>query len=109
MAAYLALKRGTTAATLFNKLLTPIRSASATPCVRRCFNTNASQVSTYDDFNRTVDVDRRPDSSVSRRRDGDFFSGDFRALTTDYPFEIRNRLNPISSQICSIQFLQQGA
>ncbi|KAL4569391.1 hypothetical protein LXL04_025027 [Taraxacum kok-saghyz] len=98
MAAYLALKRGTTAATLFNKLLTPIRSTSTTPCV-----------SAYDDFNRTVDADRRLDSSVSRRRDGDFFSGDFRALTTDYPFEIRNRLNPISSQICSIQFLQQGA
>ncbi|KAL4565641.1 hypothetical protein LXL04_029744 [Taraxacum kok-saghyz] len=81
MAAYLALKRGTTAATLFNKLLTPIRSASATPCVRRCFNTNASQVSAYDDFNRSVDADRRPDSSVSRRRDGDFFSDLFNPIS----------------------------
>ncbi|KAI3689675.1 hypothetical protein L2E82_47640 [Cichorium intybus] len=74
MATSLALKRGTTAATLFNKLFTPIRTVSATPCVRRSFVTNASQVSAYDDFNRTVDADRRSDSSVSRRRNNDFFS-----------------------------------
>ncbi|KAI3756540.1 hypothetical protein L1987_56361 [Smallanthus sonchifolius] len=74
MATSLLLNRGTAAANLFNKLFVPIRSVSATPSIQRSFNTNSSQVSAYEDFNRSVDEDRRPDSSVSRRRDNDFFS-----------------------------------
>ncbi|KAJ0602800.1 putative alpha crystallin/Hsp20 domain, HSP20-like chaperone [Helianthus annuus] len=79
MATSTILNRSTTAAAanLFNKLLLPIRSLSATPSVHRSFNTNASQVSAYEDFNRIVDDNRRPDSSVSRRRDNDFFSDIF--------------------------------
>ncbi|XP_076920724.1 23.6 kDa heat shock protein, mitochondrial-like [Bidens hawaiensis] len=62
----------------FNKRSVPIRSVSAAaPSVHRTFNTNSAQVSAYDDFNRTVDDNRRQDSSVSRRRDNDFFSDVF--------------------------------
>ncbi|KAI7730225.1 hypothetical protein M8C21_023062, partial [Ambrosia artemisiifolia] len=73
MATSIVLKR----ANLFNKLFAPIRSISATPSIQRSFNTNASQVTAYEDFNRSVDDNRRPDSSVSRRRDTDFFSDMF--------------------------------
>ncbi|KAI3691650.1 hypothetical protein L6452_31450 [Arctium lappa] len=71
MATSFALKRGVTP---FNKLFAPIRSVCGAPCLRRRFNSDSSQVSAYEDFNRGVDTDRRPDSSVSRRRDNDFFS-----------------------------------
>ncbi|KAI3711048.1 hypothetical protein L2E82_40852 [Cichorium intybus] len=75
MAASLALKRGTTGvAAVFNKLLNPIRSVSAIPSVQRCFNSGSSQMTAYDDGDRGVDVDRRSDTSVSRRRDNDLFS-----------------------------------
>ncbi|KVH91948.1 small heat shock protein, chloroplastic [Cynara cardunculus var. scolymus] len=73
MATSVALKRGITAVTPLNRLFAPIRSVSAAPCLRRSFNTDSSQVSAYEDFNRSVDADRRPDSSVYRRRDNDFF------------------------------------
>lgn len=76
MAASLAVKRGTIGvATVLNKLLNPLRSVSAVPSVQRCFNTNSSQMTAYDDDNRGVDVDRRADTTVSRRRDNDLFSG----------------------------------
>ncbi|KAD4178311.1 hypothetical protein R6Q59_021886 [Mikania micrantha] len=74
MATSMVLKRGTTTATLFNKLFAPMRAVAAAPSIQRSFNTNSSQVSAYEDFNRSIDEDRRPDSSVSRRRDNDFFS-----------------------------------
>ncbi|CAI9274266.1 unnamed protein product [Lactuca saligna] len=78
MAASLAVKRGTTGvATVLNKLLNPLRSVSAVPSVQRCFNTNSSQMTAYDDDNRGVDVDRRADATISRRRDNDLFSDVF--------------------------------
>ncbi|KAK9059206.1 hypothetical protein SSX86_021825 [Deinandra increscens subsp. villosa] len=77
MATSVVLKRGTTAAKLFNKLFAPMRAASAAPSIQRSFNTNSAQVSAYEDFNRSLDEDRHPDSSVSRRRDSDFFSDIF--------------------------------
>ncbi|XP_076953133.1 small heat shock protein, chloroplastic-like [Bidens hawaiensis] len=81
MATSLLVKRGASsaAANLFNKLSVPIRSVSAAaPSVHRSFNTNSAQVSAYDDFNKSVDDNnRRQDSSVSSRRDNDFFSDMF--------------------------------
>ncbi|KAK9052324.1 hypothetical protein SSX86_028953 [Deinandra increscens subsp. villosa] len=80
MATARIVKRGTTgssAATLFNKLLNPARSVSAVPTVRRCFTSGTSQMTTYDDDDNrdAVDVDRSSRSDVSRRRDRDLFSG----------------------------------
>ncbi|KAF3645083.1 Heat shock 22 kDa protein, mitochondrial [Capsicum annuum] len=73
MATSLALRRATTSP-LFNRLVNPVRSAS----VFRSFNTN-TQMTTYDDDDRSVEVDRRPDRSVSRRQDAfpSFFSDVF--------------------------------
>uniref|UniRef100_A0A5B7BG28 SHSP domain-containing protein n=1 Tax=Davidia involucrata TaxID=16924 RepID=A0A5B7BG28_DAVIN len=67
MASSLALRRAT-ASTLFNKLVNPIRSVSVTPSIAHSFNTNA-QMTNYDDDDRSIQVDRRSDRSVSRRRD----------------------------------------
>ncbi|GJV85226.1 alpha crystallin/HSP20 domain-containing protein [Tanacetum coccineum] len=54
----------TSANKLFNKLLFPVRSVSvATPSVQRGFNTNTSQVEAYDDFNKTVEEDRRHENN----------------------------------------------
>ncbi|XAR70452.1 hypothetical protein NMG60_11027305 [Bertholletia excelsa] len=77
MASFLAL-RGATASALFNRLLNPARSASSVPSVVRSFNTN-SQMTRYDDDDRSLDVDRIPERSVSRRRDSvpSFFSDVF--------------------------------
>nr|XP_043629290.1 small heat shock protein, chloroplastic [Erigeron canadensis] len=79
MASQIVFKRGTTAvaSSLFNKLFNPIRSVSVVPSVQRSFNTDSAQVSAYEDFNRSVEEDRRADNSVSRRRDNDFFSDVF--------------------------------
>ncbi|XP_071690466.1 small heat shock protein, chloroplastic-like [Rutidosis leptorrhynchoides] len=82
MATPLALRKATTAAALLNKLYNPVRSVSAIPSVRRGFNTNSAQVSAYDDFNRSVDEDRRPDSTVSRRRENDYFSDVFDPISS---------------------------
>ncbi|CAN4077963.1 unnamed protein product [Withania somnifera] len=73
MATSLALRRAT-ASPLFNRLVNPIRSAT----LFRSFNTN-TQMTTYDDDDRGVDVDRRSDRSVSSRRDvfPNFFSDVF--------------------------------
>nr|GME18640.1 Heat shock 22 kDa protein, mitochondrial [Ipomoea batatas] len=76
MASLLALRRATTASSpLFNRLVNPVRHASAAPSVFRSFNTN-TQMKEYDDDDRSVDFDRRSDRSLSRRRDAfpSFFS-----------------------------------
>ncbi|XP_009763042.1 small heat shock protein, chloroplastic-like [Nicotiana sylvestris] len=69
MATSLVLRRATTASALLNRLVTPVRSASVAPSVFRSFNTNAQMTTFDDDDDRSVDVDRRSDPSVSRRRD----------------------------------------
>ena len=51
------------------KLINPVRSASLLPSsVPRSFNTNA-QMTNYDHDDRSVEVDRRSDRSLSRSRD----------------------------------------
>ncbi|KAE8650062.1 small heat shock protein, chloroplastic isoform X2 [Cucumis sativus] len=51
------------------KLINPVRSASILPSsVPRSFNTNA-QMTNYDHDDRSVEVDRRSDRSLSRSRD----------------------------------------
>lgn len=81
MACSLSLKR-VTSSSFFNNLL---RSVSAAPSVARSFSTNASEVTTFDNDDRSVDVDRRSDRSLSRRGDSvpAFFSGSSRYL---FPF-----------------------
>ncbi|KAF8379239.1 hypothetical protein HHK36_028671 [Tetracentron sinense] len=52
-----------------NKLLHhPIRPAAVAPYAARSFNTNA-QMRDYDADDRSTDIDRRSDQSISRRRD----------------------------------------
>ncbi|KAK6161506.1 hypothetical protein DH2020_004887 [Rehmannia glutinosa] len=60
MASSLALRRATG---LFSRLRVSPAAVS-----HRCFSTD-SQVTPFDDDDQRVDVSRRPDSSVSRRRD----------------------------------------
>ncbi|KAK6138691.1 hypothetical protein DH2020_027553 [Rehmannia glutinosa] len=60
MASPLALRRATG---LFSRLRVSPAAVS-----HRCFSTD-SQVTPFDEDDRRVDVSRRPDSSVSRRRD----------------------------------------
>ncbi|KAE8055896.1 hypothetical protein FH972_012707 [Carpinus fangiana] len=72
MASSIAIRR-LTAPTLFARLVNPIRSASIAPSLSRSFNTNA-QLSGFDEDDRSVDVDRRSDRSVARRRGPGFFS-----------------------------------
>ncbi|KAL7596666.1 hypothetical protein Lser_V15G30541 [Lactuca serriola] len=74
MATTLILKRSTAASSHYTKIFKSIRSVSAIPCVQRSFNTNASQVSAYEDFHCSIDEDRSSGSSGFRRRDNDFFS-----------------------------------
>lgn len=77
MASLMALRRATTASSpLFNRLVSPLRHSSAAPSVFRSFNTN-TQMREYEDDDRAVDVDRRSDRSLTRRRDAfpSFFSG----------------------------------
>lgn len=71
MAYALALKRAA-ASSLLNKLLMPIRSVAATSLTRP-FSTD-TQMTTYDDDDRDLDVDRHRDTSVSSRRRDDFYS-----------------------------------
>lgn len=77
MTTTLILKRSTAASSHYTKIFKSIRSVSAIPCVQRSFNTNASQVSAYEDFHSSIDEDRSSGSSGFRRRDNDFFSGEF--------------------------------
>ncbi|KAL6986032.1 hypothetical protein U1Q18_019399 [Sarracenia purpurea var. burkii] len=67
MASSLALRRATASA-LFNRLGNHIRSSSAVPFVARSFNTDAP-ITRYEEPDRSVDIDRSPERSVSRRRD----------------------------------------
>ncbi|KAM7525580.1 hypothetical protein LguiA_015482 [Lonicera macranthoides] len=82
MACSLSLKRATSSP-LFSNLLrsvtSPIRSVSAAPSVARSFNTNASEVTTFDNGDQSVDVDRLSDRSLYRRGDSipSFFSDVF--------------------------------
>lgn len=66
MASSIALRR--LAASSAVKLFSPVRSASVLPSVGRSFNTNA-QMTNYADDDRSVDVDRGSDRSISRSRD----------------------------------------
>nr|ADU55787.1 HSP23.5 [Citrullus lanatus] len=66
MASSIALRR--LAASSAAKLFSPVRSASVLPSVGRSFNTNA-QMTNYADDDRSVDVDRGSDRSISRSRD----------------------------------------
>ncbi|XP_054825699.1 small heat shock protein, chloroplastic-like isoform X2 [Prosopis cineraria] len=73
----MALRRVTGAAPAFfsgllNGRLSVVR---CTPLALRCFNTNA-QLSNYNEDDRSVDIDRRSDSTAARRRDSapSFFS-----------------------------------
>lgn len=66
MASSIALRR--LAASSAVKLISPVRSASVLPSVGRSFNTNA-QMTNYADDDRSVDVDRGSDRSISRSRD----------------------------------------
>ncbi|KAK6274963.1 hypothetical protein POUND7_004672 [Theobroma cacao] len=70
MASSIALRKVPVSA-LFSKLVnfSPVRTVSAaTPSVSRSFNTN-TQVTNFNDEDRSVDVEHRSDRSVSRRRD----------------------------------------
>ncbi|KAF5729855.1 small heat shock protein chloroplastic-like [Tripterygium wilfordii] len=77
MAASIVLRRANPSS-LLSKISNPVRYASVSPSVYRSFNTN-SQVTSVDDSDRCVDVERRPysDRPVSRRRDTSpsFFPG----------------------------------
>jgi len=75
MASSLFLRKAT-ASSLVGKLIDPIRSASAVPSVARSFNTNA-EMTTFDDGDRSVDVDRRSDQDRSVSRRGDSVPGFF--------------------------------
>ncbi|KAG7015728.1 Heat shock 22 kDa protein, mitochondrial [Cucurbita argyrosperma subsp. argyrosperma] len=66
MASSIALRR--LAANSAAKLFNPVRSASVLPSVGRSFNTNA-QMTSYNDDERSVDVDRSSDRSLSRSYD----------------------------------------
>ncbi|KAL3497477.1 hypothetical protein ACH5RR_040209 [Cinchona calisaya] len=63
---------------LFNNLGDSLRPLAAAPSAARSFNTN-SQMTSYDEGDRSVDVQRRPDGFVSRHRDSfpSFFSDVF--------------------------------
>ncbi|CAI9771549.1 unnamed protein product [Fraxinus pennsylvanica] len=78
MASSLALRRAVRGPAFFNRLLFPGRVCSVAPSVKRSYNTNA-QMTPYDEGDRRVDVERRSDSSVTRRRDDfpTFFSDAF--------------------------------
>lgn len=79
MASSIALRRATNSLPLLERVIngSTIRPVTAAPCpwAVRSFNTN-TQMTTYDDDERSVDVDRR-DRGVSRRRDAfpGYFSG----------------------------------
>ncbi|XP_022857727.1 small heat shock protein, chloroplastic-like [Olea europaea var. sylvestris] len=53
---------------LFNRLLFPDRVCSVAPSITRFYNTN-TQMTTYDEHHRIVDVDRRSNSFVTRHHD----------------------------------------
>ncbi|XP_010264261.1 PREDICTED: small heat shock protein, chloroplastic-like isoform X2 [Nelumbo nucifera] len=67
MASAIALRRAATPS-LLNKFLNPVRSVTVVPPAVRSFNTKA-QMLDYDDDEHGVDVSRRSDQPVSRRRD----------------------------------------
>ncbi|KAK8285190.1 hypothetical protein V6Z12_D08G207800 [Gossypium hirsutum] len=76
--AYSTALRRVPVSTLFSKLanLSPARTVSvAFPTVARSFNTNA-QLTKFNDEDRSVDVQRQSDRSVSRRRDSPRFFSD---------------------------------
>lgn len=81
MASSLAFRRvANVSSPLLRKLIDvgSLRTLAAAPSMVRSFNTNA-QMTNYDEGDRSVDVERRPQSGVSRRRDSfpSFFSDVF--------------------------------
>ncbi|XP_010053470.2 small heat shock protein, chloroplastic isoform X1 [Eucalyptus grandis] len=77
MASSLALRRAAAAAAssgVLSRLTNPVRAASVAPHVARSFNTS-SQMRRYDEDDSDVDVERRSDRAVSRRREPGLFSG----------------------------------
>lgn len=78
MASSIAVRRAIASSSLVKRLLnhgSSLRSVAAAPSTVRSFNTN-TQMTSYDEGERGVDIDRR-DRGVSRRRDASpsFFSG----------------------------------
>ncbi|XP_042504238.1 small heat shock protein, chloroplastic-like isoform X2 [Macadamia integrifolia] len=68
MASSIVLRQSSTSG-LLNKLFNPIRSVAVAPSATRSFNTNA-QMRDYDDNESGgIQLERRPDSSVSHRRE----------------------------------------
>ncbi|XP_043715852.1 heat shock 22 kDa protein, mitochondrial [Telopea speciosissima] len=68
MACSIALRRAS-ASGLINKLFNPIRSVAVAPsAATRSFNTE-SQMRQYEDDERSIDVKRQSDRSISRRRE----------------------------------------
>ncbi|KAJ8555616.1 hypothetical protein K7X08_013112 [Anisodus acutangulus] len=96
----LALKRTAATSALFNRLVNPIRSTAVAPSVFRSFNTN-TQMTPFDDDDRTVDVDRRSDHSVYRHRDAlpSFFSDVFDPFSP--PRSVSQLLNMMDQMIDS--------
>ncbi|KAL3743269.1 hypothetical protein ACJRO7_018558 [Eucalyptus globulus] len=78
MASSLALRRAAAAASsgVLSRLTNPVRAASVAPHVARSFNTS-SQMRRYDEDDSDVDVERRSDRAVSRRREPGLFSDVF--------------------------------
>ncbi|KAK3434591.1 hypothetical protein EUGRSUZ_D02073 [Eucalyptus grandis] len=75
MASSLALRRAAAAAAssgVLSRLTNPVRAASVAPHAPRSFNTS-SQMRRYDEDDSDVDVERRSDRAVSRRREPDVF------------------------------------
>lgn len=79
MASSLALRRAAAAAAssgVLSRLTNPVRAASVAPHAPRSFNTS-SQMRRYDEDDSDVDVERRSDRAVSRRREPGLFSDVF--------------------------------
>ncbi|XP_022866196.1 small heat shock protein, chloroplastic-like [Olea europaea var. sylvestris] len=106
MAYSLALRRAVGGAPLFSRFLFPGRVCSVAPSVRRSYNTN-TQMTTYDEDDRRVDVDRRSDSSVARRRDDfpTFFSDAFDPF---FPGRSLNQVLNMMDQFMDIPFMPAG-
>ncbi|KAL3828365.1 hypothetical protein ACJIZ3_017167 [Penstemon smallii] len=112
MASSLALRRATGGATaLFSQLLSHhARAASVAPAslTRRSFNTNTEMTNFRDEDERSVDIDRRSDSSVSPRRSESlptFFSDAFDPF---FPTRSLNQIMNIMDQFTENPFMSRG-
>ncbi|KAK4482537.1 hypothetical protein RD792_009696 [Penstemon davidsonii] len=111
MASSLALRRATGGATaLFSQLLSHARTASVAPAslTRRSFNTNTEMTNFRDDVDRSVDIDRRSDTSISPRRSESlptFFSDAFDPLL---PTRSLNQIMNMMDQFMENPFMSRG-